>query len=62
MPTTSMSLKFWMAERSTLRPMRPKPLIPILIVIRCLSKFAMSKSESAALRPLATGHSGQEKF
>jgi hypothetical protein len=28
-----MSEKFWMAERSTLRPMRPKPLMPILMVM-----------------------------
>jgi hypothetical protein len=28
-----MSLKFCSAARSTLRPMRPKPLIPILIVM-----------------------------
>jgi len=32
MATTSMSLKFCTAERSTLRPMRPKPLMPILIM------------------------------
>jgi hypothetical protein len=34
--TTSMSAKFWIALRSTLRPMRPKPLMPILMVMSFL--------------------------
>jgi hypothetical protein len=57
-----MSLKFWRAERSTLRPMRPKPLIPILIVMGSLFKVAKSKSETCAARPLAAVRSGQEAF
>eukprot|EP01137_Pigoraptor_chileana_P026861 Opistho-2@8750 len=55
MPTTSMSLKFWMAERSTLRPMRPKPLIPILIVIGSLFKVAKSKSGICRCTPAGSG-------
>src|SRR3989344_3431142 len=55
MPTTSMSLKFWMAERSTLRPMRPKPLIPILIVIGSLFKVAKSKSGICRRAPAGSG-------
>src|SRR5690242_7776548 len=39
MPTISMSEKFWTAARSTLRPMRPKPLIPSFTAI------AVSSSE-----------------
>ena len=33
MATTSISLKFWTAARNTMRPMRPKPLMPILMVM-----------------------------
>ena len=33
MPTISMSLKFCTAARNTMRPMRPKPLIPILMLM-----------------------------
>ena len=37
MPTISMSLaKFCTAARNTMRPMRPKPLIPILMVMEGL--------------------------
>ena len=36
MATTSMSLKLAIAARNTMRPMRPKPLIPTLIVMRSL--------------------------
>src|SRR5260221_6158936 len=34
MPTTSISWKFWTAARNTMRPMRPKPLMPILMVMK----------------------------
>jgi len=33
MPTTSMSEKFCTAARNTMRPIRPKPLMPILMVM-----------------------------
>src|SRR5476649_2654275 len=33
MPTISMSEKFCTAARNTMRPMRPKPLMPILMVM-----------------------------
>src|SRR5689334_5859099 len=33
MATTSMSWKFWTAARNTMRPMRPKPLMPIWMVM-----------------------------
>src|SRR3982751_573631 len=33
MPTTSISPKFWTAARNTMRPMRPKPLMPILMAM-----------------------------
>src|SRR6478736_8279646 len=38
MATTSTSLKFCTAARNTMRPMRPKPLMPILMVIEGFSR------------------------
>src|SRR5450830_1794690 len=46
MPTISMSEKFCTAERSTLRPMRPKPLIPILMVMGRVRPSGMMRNES----------------
>ncbi len=52
MPTTSISLKFWTAARNTMRPMRPKPLMPILMVIENCSW--MSKENQRAFSAALT--------
>src|SRR5678815_3101374 len=47
-----MSLKFWTAARNTMRPMRPKPLMPILMVMGKSS----AKNSSAERRPHRRHH------
>jgi hypothetical protein len=54
MPTISISLKFWTAARNTMRPMRPKPLMPILMVIAVAPWGRKNSQRLSAARTVAT--------
>src|SRR6478735_1243647 len=53
MATTSTSLKFCTAARNTMRPMRPKPLMPILMV---MEGFSRNEKTSRGERRPNRGH------
>jgi hypothetical protein len=46
-----MSLKFCTAARSTMRPMRPNPLMPILVVMEVSLLLDVSVEAAAVVRP-----------